>query len=162
MIQWGSTPIGECDAEFLCYGLGNHILLCCIYCGRNSIVSYKNHIVALCQKHKITLYETALDEYGCVSSRKARRVIVLPIANYRAYILALHECYHLLGKKERTILNEELRVWGLVLKYSRFPSREINSIVADCLLSYESWADKRFHRSLAWKRAIVKAKMILR
>lgn len=125
-------------------------------------MKYKNHIVALCQKHKITLYETALDEYACVSSRKARRIIVLPITNYRTYILALHECCHLLGKKERTILNEELRVWGLAYKYSRFPNKEINSIFAECLLSYEDWADKRFTRSIAWKRAIVKARMILR
>lgn len=124
-------------------------------------MNYKNHIVNLCQKHKITLYETAKEETGCLSSRKARRIIIMPVVNYRTYIFAIHEVMHCLGKKERLKLNEELRVWGLVLKYSRFPNKEINSIISECLLSYESWADKRFTRSLAWKRAIVKARKVI-
>lgn len=125
-------------------------------------MSYKSHILILCHKHRIRLYETAKEETDCVSSRKARRIVVLPIINYRNYILALHEVMHCLGKKENARLNEELRAWSLVLKYSRFPNSEINSIISECLISYEEWADKRFHRSIAWKNAIVKARMALK
>lgn len=99
-------------------------------------MSYKNHIVALCLKHRITLYETALDEYNCVSSRKARRIVVLPIINYRTYILALHELFHIVNPCPIKRLDKEMAAWKGAKSAAILWTKEADLIVFECLKSY--------------------------
>lgn len=74
----------------------------------------------------------------------------------------LHEIGHCIGKRAKYRLDEELRAWQNAHRFSRSWGNKENIRMAECLLSYEEWADNRFHRSTAWKNAILKAREIVK
>lgn len=119
-------------------------------------LTFKEHIVALCLKHRITLYETAKEETECVSSRKARRIIVLPIINYRAYILALHEVFHIVNPCPIKTLDKEMAAWKGAKSAAILWTKEADLIVFECLKSYIEYykGDNRVKVSKEFRRFI--------
>ena len=119
-----------------------------------------NQFLTLCAKRRVRV-EYVSNEYDCTASRSIRRIRILPLINKRNLILAYHELMHVIGKRCELRLEEELRSWQLAYKYCPFNSALFNRVAAECLISYEEWADKRFTRTIAWKKAIVKCRAVI-
>jgi hypothetical protein len=78
------------------------------------------------------------------------------------FVSLAHEIGHCTGKRAKYRLDEELRAWQNAHRFLPSWHNNDSKQMARALISYEEWADKRFHRSIAWKRAIVKARMVIK
>lgn len=118
------------------------------------------------REHTLTLVEKfglrLVVRKGGFNATPALRIVRAPRVKTRADCLSLkHEIGHCVGKRSRYRLDEELRAWQNAHRFSLKWGKNDDKQMALALLSYEEWADKRFHRSLAWKKAIVKCRAVI-
>jgi hypothetical protein len=108
-------------------------------------MNYLAHILSLASRADITVRETARNDMQCKAWKRARIVQIMPVRDYRAYILALHELFHIIIPTPIKTLDKEMVAWGGAKNAAMIWTKEANQIVMECLKSYIDYykGDKR-------------------
>lgn len=96
----------------------------------------RRHIKTLARKHGIKIYPIAKTDLDCRASKKAMRIICLPVVNRRAYLLAAHELFHIIFPIPRKVLDREMVAWEGVKNNAIDFKESDNSVISECLKSY--------------------------
>ena len=100
----------------------------------------REHVVALCRKHTIRLFEDRSSVHGACAMPDTREIHVAPINCGEAYLCALHEIGHLVSKRANpenyksfstiaymwcrrfpNILHTEIAAWEYAVKNTNIP-----------------------------------------
>lgn len=122
-----------------------HVWYCRAFNCAFPFMNLSRHILTLAKRHGITVEQTARTEEECFAWKRARKVQILPVSNYRTYILAAHELAHVIFPVPVLTLDKEIQAWKGARKIAAFWTREANSIARECLVSYLEFykGDKR-------------------
>lgn len=121
-------------------------------------VNFHRHVLTLAKRYGIAVKQTARTEEECLAWKRARKVQILPVSNYRTYILALHELAHVIFPVPVLTLDREIQAWKGARKIAAFWTREANSVARECLVSYLEFykGDKRVRVSRMAREYIAK------
>jgi hypothetical protein len=99
-------------------------------------MNYRAHILSIAHRAEISVRETAGNDMECKAWKRARIVQIMPVRDYRAYVLALHELAHVLFRVPVLTLDKEIVAWKGARRIARVWTEEANTIMRECLGTY--------------------------